>query len=102
MIRPPPRSTLFPSTALFRSVEIGRDGLEARQQRDAEEGEPAPDVDDDHGHHGRGRLPEPGDRLTDQAEGLERHVDEADRKSTRLNSSHSQISYAVFCLTKKL
>src|SRR5688572_32125982 len=75
MIRRPPRSTLFPYTTLFRSPGRGQaDGLG--------------DVDDvgaraDGEHH---RL---------------REVGHADRKSTRLNSSHSQISYAVFCLKKK-
>src|SRR2546430_12954088 len=75
MIRRPPRSTLFPYTTLFRS----RRGLHAR------------------GHHDRGRrrgrFARPAQRLRGRASG--------DRKSTRLNSSHSQISYAVFCLKKK-
>src|SRR5260221_5102317 len=70
MIRRPPRSTLFPYTTLFRSVEPARgrggddDGLR---------------ID----HH------------------LAHHAARADRKSTRLNSSHTVISYAVFCLKKK-
>src|SRR2546430_8346412 len=73
MIRRPPRSTLFPYTTLFRS-QICRHGVSVRV-REAMEKHPrhAPDVQ----HSG------------------------ADRKSTRLNSSHSQISYAVFCLKKK-
>src|SRR5205085_6842811 len=78
MLRRPPRSTLFPYTTLFRSREL----------REAVEGSPAPAPETE---------PDP------------RHVDEVgdvlrrrgDRKSTRLNSSHSQISYAVFCLKKK-
>src|SRR3712207_7231911 len=81
MIRRPPRSTLFPYTTLFRS----RDALE----------------------QGLGKLPA-GARsksgLEDLApEQLERILAdaEADRKSTRLNSSHANISYAVFCLKKK-
>src|SRR2546430_6977906 len=71
MIRRPPRSTLFPYTTLFRSVEpTGRQGAKP----------------EDAGH-------------AKQDERWERH--RSDRKSTRLNSSHSQISYAVFCLKKK-
>src|SRR2546430_12753305 len=72
MIRRPPRSTLFPYTTLFRSSRPRR--------REGREYGPAA---------GRGR---PGG---DDAGSLR------DRKSTRLNSSHSQISYAVFCLKKK-
>src|SRR2546427_6400969 len=79
MIRRPPRSTLFPYTTLFRSRPAGG-GREARR-RDA---------------HGRRR------RLVGrQGHRLGPGVDRRDRKSTRLNSSHSQISYAVFCLKKK-
>src|SRR5256886_10711212 len=72
MIRRPPRSTLFPYTTLFRSV-------------------------------GRGRLHPRRDRVPQDSEGPVPHDRRAlsDRKSTRLNSSHSQISYAVFCLKKK-
>src|SRR2546430_2869083 len=80
MIRRPPRSTLFPYTTLFRSI---RTRLQV-YQRDT-----APLI----AHYAeRGivkRVPGVG------------VVDEIDRKSTRLNSSHSQISYAVFCLKKK-
>src|SRR2546427_3809427 len=93
MIRRPPRSTLFPYTTLFRSAGehglavfgdgrvVGCDrllGLRAAQAG----------IED--------RL---GERRTDRPEAA-RHR-EPDRKSTRLNSSHSQISYAVFCLKKK-
>src|SRR2546427_6504693 len=80
MIRRPPRSTLFPYTTLFRSLEIvtARDSplyfpktrtwmYMSRQEKDAFGGK----------------------------------IQALDRKSTRLNSSHSQISYAVFCLKKK-
>src|SRR2546427_9454098 len=87
MIRRPPRSTLFPYTTLFRSdlAAAVRDLLHAG----------------DHlGHHGTallGRLCGRGRQLV----GLARRVGRLDRKSTRLNSSHSQISYAVFCLKKK-
>src|SRR5438128_4190027 len=68
MIRPPPRSTLFPYTTLFRSPQ----SLDVA---------PA-----------QGQGP---DRLGDEVAGP------GDRKSTRLNSSHGSISYAVFCLKKK-
>src|SRR2546430_11880332 len=71
MIRRPPRSTLFPYTTLFRSPDRSS-LLQHREVRGI--------------RHPRSAHPS-GDR--------------ADRKSTRLNSSHSQISYAVFCLKKK-
>src|SRR5256886_13144980 len=76
MIRRPPRSTLFPYTTLFRSAGRARGGAAGDPQRGAR----APQL-----------LLE---RRRDCGLGL-------DRKSTRLNSSHSQISYAVFCLKKK-
>src|SRR2546422_3719607 len=86
MIRRPPRSTLFPYTTLFRSDGAGRleqhlvslDRARAgdHQQRRAPDARPRPVTDSD-------------DRAA------------ADRKSTRLNSSHGYISYAVFCLKKK-
>src|SRR2546430_9016426 len=76
MIRRPPRSTLFPYTTLFRS----RQGLE--------------DVDGDL----LLAAAAPADEVTVRF-GVGRRC--GDRKSTRLNSSHSQISYAVFCLKKK-
>src|SRR3712207_7115376 len=98
MIRRPPRSTLFPYTTLFRSSDDPRRlgewlteaGLTLHVLR-----------------------PHADDRLPDQLEGYaacvvlggEQHAypgpDGADRKSTRLNSSHANISYAVFCLKKK-
>src|SRR2546427_7416321 len=83
MIRRPPRSTLFPYTTLFRSQ--GR----RRSRRDMFGG-PLLDVLHQLGGRGSG-AEQPADPLL-----LQR-----DRKSTRLNSSHSQISYAVFCLKKK-
>src|SRR3712207_8277883 len=92
MIRRPPRSTLFPYTTLFRSavrVDVPqRPGvLEARLVEEClEEAEP------DEAQHGRDSHAEVT-VLTDELEG--------DRKSTRLNSSHANISYAVFCLKKK-
>src|SRR2546430_4416607 len=88
MIRRPPRSTLFPYTTLFRSAERRRK-IEAKAVdvhfRD-------PIAERIHHHLERARIS---------------HVQrvaatgDVDRKSTRLNSSHSQISYAVFCLKKK-
>src|SRR2546421_11191546 len=98
MIRRPPRSTLFPYTTLFRSVHGShrpRAGINRRAVL-AQRGPSVPDL-------GRRR-----DRLH-RAHGLGRAALEADgsrpargdRKSTRLNSSHDQISYAVFCLKKK-
>src|SRR3712207_7968741 len=102
MIRRPPRSTLFPYTTLFRSVEalVGL-GVHAR---DEERGD---------GRHAAEVAAvlhvalEPADvGLGDLAVALEREDqrdvdgDAGDRKSTRLNSSHANISYAVFCLKK--
>src|SRR3712207_8717462 len=87
MIRRPPRSTLFPYTTLFRSgVGLGAVDPE-RLGRVA--GLRAADVvrDDDRPGTGRRHPRRPGA--------------DADRKSTRLNSSHANISYAVFCLKKK-
>src|SRR5688572_31652906 len=74
MIRRPPRSTLFPYTTLFRSIHLSEDEERAL--------------------------------IADVTATIARHegappVGWIDRKSTRLNSSHSQISYAVFCLKKK-
>src|SRR3712207_7505420 len=89
MIRRPPRSTLFPYTTLFRSHHEGRQeprGVRAAGQVPALAGGPAGDVED-----------QPGLRLPGLPVGLGR----PDRKSTRLNSSHANISYAVFCLKKK-
>src|SRR3712207_7445631 len=92
MIRRPPRSTLFPYTTLFRSFRVVRErevdqwgrrpvaelvGVHPRPSRGRRQGRVGVDVRTG-GQHGRG-----------------------DRKSTRLNSSHANISYAVFCLKKK-
>src|SRR2546430_10354153 len=75
MIRRPPRSTLFPYTTLFRSAHGEARHRAGKRQRCGEIA----------GERQRHRLV----------------VEMQDRKSTRLNSSHSQISYAVFCLKKK-
>src|SRR5688572_31280400 len=81
MIRRPPRSTLFPYTTLFRSpaaVRIGTLSYEETQE-----------------------MAEAGAKVLN-AQAVEFAKEKGiDRKSTRLNSSHSQISYAVFCLKKK-
>src|SRR2546430_10328019 len=87
MIRRPPRSTLFPYTTLFRS-------LGPRSFPDG--------CDETVGRDGRGAVActlgvaRPLEQLVERG-----RITVEDRKSTRLNSSHSQISYAVFCLKKK-
>src|SRR3712207_7331928 len=86
MIRRPPRSTLFPYTTLFRS-DVGLGG--------GADGDPAEvsfvDV--------VAQLE--AERVAVEGQHLVGVMDEEDRKSTRLNSSHANISYAVFCLKKK-
>src|SRR3712207_8971883 len=94
MIRRPPRSTLFPYTTLFRSqvlVKI-RDAADVHQRGGQEAAHP--EVDD------QAALDDLDDRAVDRLAGLGGAFD-LDRKSTRLNSSHANISYAVFCLKKK-
>src|SRR2546430_9288866 len=92
MIRRPPRSTLFPYTTLFRSGPTAE-----RVYHQVVLGVP--------GDHQGGRVGPARPDLGQQLEAVHpRHLDvghDRDRKSTRLNSSHSQISYAVFCLKKK-
>src|SRR3712207_7745875 len=95
MIRRPPRSTLFPYTTLFRS-SVGR-GVEGRAGRRARVGQPRRGAQPaGPGRGGVGRLD--ARRLARPAA---RGRALQDRKSTRLNSSHANISYAVFCLKKK-
>src|SRR5688572_31228662 len=90
MIRRPPRSTLFPYTTLFRSsVEEAQARVLAEVSTGPAETVPLAEV------HGRVLREE-----VRAAHDLP-PADNRDRKSTRLNSSHSQISYAVFCLKKK-
>src|SRR3712207_9010149 len=95
MIRRPPRSTLFPYTTLFRSIDdeenvgLGRGGGCGKRQRQGQKN--AVQGGKGHAHEVRVRL--------ETVEALE--VTGGDRKSTRLNSSHANISYAVFCLKKK-
>src|SRR3712207_8461094 len=94
MIRRPPRSTLFPYTTLFRSVLDSSKRLRGRSSRAAAAFAVAVRTLRQHAKHGFG-----GHR-GERAGGSLGHVD-GDRKSTRLNSSHANISYAVFCLKKK-
>src|SRR3712207_9230908 len=91
MIRRPPRSTLFPYTTLFRSDPVGVDAKEARCALAHELGRD----DDERRAARRAVVGEGAERGLDPREELQ------DRKSTRLNSSHANISYAVFCLKKK-
>src|SRR5688572_32706512 len=91
MIRPPPRSTLFPYTTLFRSPRA-RDG-------DTRAGGAREGIAHGPLHQGSVVVAQgPANRRTPMIP-MARAL--LDRKSTRLNSSHSQISYAVFCLKKK-
>src|SRR2546422_2721932 len=86
MIRRPPRSTLFPYTTLFRSTE-GNNSLLNILLRTPATGRAA-------------RWPSPNFGWASQAPDARQELGK-DRKSTRLNSSHGYISYAVFCLKKK-
>src|SRR5437899_8001459 len=89
MIRPPPRSTLFPYTTLFRSHHLSRRTGAARCTKRRTESRAHADA------QAAARMEQL--RAADRS----RHAGEQDRKSTRLNSSHLGISYAVFCLKKK-
>src|SRR5258708_26246080 len=88
MIRRPPRSTLFPYTTLFRSI-AGHVGRDVRWRRGRERRRAL-----------LARLGPLVDRLGCRRDGVDGRP-RRDRKSTRLNSSHQIISYAVFCLKKK-
>src|SRR3712207_6989190 len=90
MIRRPPRSTLFPYTTLFRS---GVD-VEERVERVVQGRDPVEVCLGELDRGGLARAQRGGELCGGQ-------VVEVDRKSTRLNSSHANISYAVFCLKKK-
>src|SRR5947209_14621814 len=85
MIRRPPRSTLFPYTTLFRSQPVDADGVVELAALEISRRQPVDELD-----RCASRL-----RVEIRGRGLQ------DRKSTRLNSSHANISYAVFCLKKK-
>src|SRR3712207_7140320 len=91
MIRRPPRSTLFPYTTLFRSADDRLGQLHPRVLVLVREAG-TPDQSDASGPGGIDRPSGGGKSLTPA---------DRDRKSTRLNSSHANISYAVFCLKKK-
>src|SRR2546429_5285853 len=91
MIRRPPRSTLFPYTTLFRSQDL--DDMEAVLRLD--------EIGDLARVETEGRLFELRDGLTLSDPAQVTALTLRDRKSTRLNSSHGYISYAVFCLKKK-
>src|SRR2546426_6097625 len=100
MIRRPPRSTLFPYTTLFRSAPFVCVGVALT--RPFAQGPGGQPVSADKGRHERGNELD----LRLLANDREYHLDRTglghrDRKSTRLNSSHLVISYAVFCLKKK-
>src|SRR2546422_4433489 len=90
MIRRPPRSTLFPYTTLFRSLLGGVRGGFMIPMRDSGIVK---------ARHERGSAVVERNRF--RADQMNAAVDRGDRKSTRLNSSHGYISYAVFCLKKK-
>src|SRR3712207_8107712 len=89
MIRRPPRSTLFPYTTLFRSAEHGSGHLGDAAQPAVRRVQVGLDLS-----HGT----KPGGLVEERVPGSR---NPQDRKSTRLNSSHANISYAVFCLKKK-
>src|SRR3712207_7213211 len=98
MIRRPPRSTLFPYTTLFRSWTAHQELLAHPWRQPRLRPEERPDAE-----------PHPSGREVPERHGTNRVLGPAppedrsapDRKSTRLNSSHANISYAVFCLKKK-
>src|SRR2546428_4405787 len=87
MIRRPPRSTLFPYTTLFRSLPSAGDCVPSAPRAEREVPGPA--------------CHQTMARIVIRVAAVEAEIAQVDRKSTRLNSSHDQISYAVFCLKKK-
>src|SRR5689334_24482485 len=97
MLRRPPRSTLFPYTTLFRSRE--KDGPNDGYAIAGRLGDTCVFVPGD--ITVADELAEVIDTAVSRFGGLDVMFNNADRKSTRLNSSHSSISYAVFCLKKK-
>src|SRR3712207_8050425 len=98
MIRRPPRSTLFPYTTLFRSS--GSDNPAEAAEQDRLEDHPEVKKTDKAQAAGSGGPPIAAKPKRDETLQHPRSVFQ-DRKSTRLNSSHANISYAVFCLKKK-
>src|SRR2546427_7662961 len=93
MIRRPPRSTLFPYTTLFRSRAKQRWVIALEKLDETETARLARFFEEQLGMEGAFEFEDPFTGADPQTR--------RDRKSTRLNSSHSQISYAVFCLKKK-
>src|SRR3712207_7160349 len=87
MIRRPPRSTLFPYTTLFRSEQLVGVSVDAGELESA-----AGDYE---------RQVNLAVQSDPDVQAFVERLEQADRKSTRLNSSHANISYAVFCLKKK-
>src|SRR5258708_18239051 len=98
MIRRPPRSTLFPYTTLFRSLCAG--ALASRVCGRARHGKVAVGGRDARSERALGAIRRRDSSGAEWPQALARFV-HRDRKSTRLNSSHQIISYAVFCLKKK-
>src|SRR3712207_7466548 len=99
MIRRPPRSTLFPYTTLFRSQTVLTPPISRRGEGSPGKGYVLRESLPLSRARGRGAAGYPPRRV-DGGEGSS-YVGIRDRKSTRLNSSHANISYAVFCLKKK-
>src|SRR3712207_8497178 len=95
MIRRPPRSTLFPYTTLFRSLRLSGSGALGLPRRLRHSGGGAACIPEE-----QARLEHSRVRGCLRAQSVQ-SIPEVDRKSTRLNSSHANISYAVFCLKKK-
>src|SRR2546430_9792783 len=100
MIRRPPRSTLFPYTTLFRSIDLAAGDVVFAPVERGRFGETGDRVLGRGVGHRIGSRGVRGDRAVIDDPPAHRLLvlHDADRKSTRLNSSHSQISYAVFCL----
>src|SRR3712207_8794243 len=88
MIRRPPRSTLFPYTTLFRSKELAKPGYKPAVMAMGTNTDPYQPIERKY-------------RVTRGILEVLSRTNHPDRKSTRLNSSHANISYAVFCLKKK-
>src|SRR3712207_7125948 len=96
MIRRPPRSTLFPYTTLFRSVHWPHEpGENERQRPGGRHPQPPQNHYEEHVLPQDAWIGAAGEEEDRSTKG------QGDRKSTRLNSSHANISYAVFCLKKK-
>src|SRR3712207_8025835 len=92
MIRRPPRSTLFPYTTLFRSKKVIKEKKEQAAPREPDALLSLPAVPP---------RPRETSKIGIHVRGANDIYTRLDRKSTRLNSSHANISYAVFCLKKK-